>query len=345
VISPDSIVIHRIDLACFTEPSVFWYFWRMKHWMRGVIWIGLVIIILVQSVQAQPMPPTTTIPGASDPQGIREGRFIGVLIGTAAFYTITLLMLRKQWYKKKVPFHSFNDNREWLQMDKVGHAATAYCMSRGGYELMRWSGVNEQASILTGGLLALLFQTTLEVYDGHSEGWGFSKGDMVANIAGTALFVGQQYGGGQQVVSLKYGFRKTIFPPYRPNVLGRTTGVQMLKDYNGQQYWLSLNLASVLPVGPSFPRWLNLDFGYSGSGMIGGHDNPPVFDKDGKEVKFERYRQFFISPDADLSRIGTFNPSLQRFIGTAQFFKIPAPSLEFNRVNGLRFHPFLVPKE
>ncbi|QHV99627.1 DUF2279 domain-containing protein [Spirosoma endbachense] len=317
----------------------------MKHWMRGAICVGLVIIILGQSVRAQPMPPTTTMPGASDPQGIREGRFIGVLIGTAAFYTITLLMLRKQWYKKKVPFHSFNDNREWLQMDKVGHAATAYCMSRGGYELMRWSGVNEQASILTGGLLALLFQTTLEVYDGHAEGWGFSKGDMVANIAGTALFVGQQYGAGQQVVSLKYGFRKTIFPPYRPNVLGRTTGVQMLKDYNGQQYWLSVNLASVLPVGPSFPRWLNLDFGYSGSGMIGGHDNPPVFDKDGKEVKFERYRQFFISPDADLSRIGTFSPSLQRFIGTAQFFKIPAPSLEFNRVNGLRFHPFLVPKE
>ncbi|QIP18033.1 DUF2279 domain-containing protein [Spirosoma aureum] len=313
--------------------------------MRGALWVGLVIIILGQSVRAQPMPPTTPIPGASDPQGIREGRFIGVLIGTAAFYTITLLMLRKQWYKKKVPFHSFNDNREWLQMDKVGHAATAYCMSRGGYELMRWSGVNEQASILTGGLLALLFQTTLEVYDGHAEGWGFSKGDMVANIAGTALFVGQQYGAGQQVVSLKYGFRKTIFPPYRPNVLGRTTGVQMLKDYNGQQYWLSLNLASVLPVGPSFPRWLNLDFGYSGSGMIGGHDNPPVFDKEGKEVKFERYRQFFISPDADLSRIGTFSPSLQRFIGTAQFFKIPAPSLEFNRVNGLRFHPLLVPKE
>ncbi|MBD2752975.1 DUF2279 domain-containing protein [Spirosoma validum] len=284
-------------------------------------------------------------PAAPDPSGINQGRFIGVLVGTAAFYTITLLMLRKQWYKKRVPFHSFNDNAEWLQMDKVGHAATAYCMSRGGYELMRWSGVNERASILTGGLLALLFQTTLEVYDGHAEGWGFSKGDMLANVAGTALFMGQQYGNGQQVVSMKYGFRKTIFPPYRPNLLGKTTGQQMLKDYNGQQYWLSVNLASVLPVGPSFPRWLNLDLGYSGSGMIGGHENPRVVDKDGKEVTFTRYRQFFLSPDADLSRIGTFSPSLQRFIGTVQFFKIPAPSLEFNRVNGLRFHPLILPKE
>lgn len=317
----------------------------MKHRMKGAVCVCLLISILAQSVQAQPLPPVGAAPVAGDPQGIRQGRFIGVVVGTAAFYTVTLLLLRKQWYKKKVPFHSFNDNREWLQMDKIGHAATAYGMSRGGYELMRWSGVNEQASILTGGLLALLFQTTIEVFDGHSEGWGFSKGDMVANVAGTALFMGQQYSAGQQVVSLKYGFRKTIFPPYRPNVLGSTTGVQMLKDYNGQQYWLSVNVASVLPVGPSFPRWLNLDFGYSGSGMIGGHANPPVVDKEGKEVKFERYRQFFISPDADLSRIDAFSPSLQRFIGTAQFFKIPAPSLEYNRIKGLRFHPLILPKE
>ncbi|WP_240543789.1 DUF2279 domain-containing protein [Spirosoma foliorum] len=314
----------------------------MKEQIRRVGWIALCWLMLCQTIQAQPIPAPSAIP---DQSGINQGRFIGVLVGTAAFYTITLLMLRKQWYKKKVPFHTFNDNGEWLQMDKVGHAATAYCMSRGGYELMRWSGVNERASILTGGLLALLFQTTLEVYDGHAEGWGFSKGDMFANVAGTALFVGQQYGAGQQVVSLKYGFRKTIFPPYRPNLLGKTTGQQMLKDYNGQQYWLSVNLASVLPVGPSFPRWLNLDLGYSGSGMTGGHENPVMFDKDGNEVKFTRYRQFFISPDADLSRIGTFSPSLQRFIGTAQFFKIPAPSLEFNRVKGLRFHPLILPKE
>ncbi|WP_461138978.1 DUF2279 domain-containing protein [Spirosoma pomorum] len=306
------------------------------------MWLICCVSLLGQSVWAQSINPVLPTP---EPAGIRQGRFIGVVAGTAAFYTLTLLLLKKQWYKKKVPFHSFNDNGEWLQMDKIGHMTTAYCMSRGGYELMRWSGVSEGASTLTGGLLALLFQTTIEVFDGHSEGWGFSRGDMVANVAGTALFVGQQYGAGQQVVTLKYGFRKTIFPQYRPNLLGHSVGQQMLKDYNGQQYWLSVNLASVLPVGPAFPRWLNMDVGYSGSGMIGGHENPKVFDKEGNEVKFERYRQFFISPDADLSRVGTFSPSLQRFIGTAQFFKIPAPSLEYNKQQGVRFHPFLLPKE
>ena len=313
--------------------------------MKQRLYAFLLGWLLMLSVRAQPLP-TAGVPSApASPSEIHQGRFVGVVVSTAAFYTITLLLLRKQRYKKRVPFHQFNDNGEWLQMDKIGHSATAYCMSRGGYELMRWSGVNERTSILTGGLLALLFQTTLEVYDGHAAEWGFSKGDMLANVAGTALFMGQQYGAGQQVVSLKYGFRKTIFPPYRPNLLGKTTGQQMLKDYNGQQYWLSVNLASVLPVGSRFPRWLNVDVGYSGSGMIGGHENPPVFDAAGNAVTFTRYRQFFLAPDADLSRVGTFSPSLQRFIGTTQFFKIAAPSLEFSRYRGLRLHPLLLPKE
>jgi uncharacterized protein YfiM (DUF2279 family) len=278
--------------------------------------------------------------------GINQGRFIGVVVGTVAVYALTSYFLGKTWYTKRVPFHSFNDNGEWLQMDKVGHATTAYAISRGEYELFRWSGVNERASVLTGGLVALLYQTTIELFDGRSEGWGFSKGDMVANLTGIGLFMGQQYGFGEQKMGLRYGWRQSIYPQYRPNLLGQRIGNQMLKDYNGQQYWLSLNLASVLPVGPSFPRWLALDLGYSGSGMTGGHANPPYFDADGKEVKFTRYRQFYLSPDVTLARLPGLNgTTAQPLVSAGQFFKILAPSLEYNRLNGLRFHPLLLPKD
>jgi len=285
-----------------------------------------------------PLPPTDT--------GIHQGRFIGVVAGTAVVYALTTYFLGKTWYTKRVPFHSFDDNGEWLQMDKVGHATTAYAISRGEYELFRWSGVNERASVLTGGLIALLYQTTIEVFDGHSEGWGFSKGDMAANLTGVALFMGQQYGFGEQKASLRYGWRQSIYPLYRPNLLGKTTGNQMLKDYNGQQYWLSFNVASVLPVGPSFPRWLGLDLGYSASGMTGGHANPPYFDAEGKEVKFRRYRQFYLSPDITLARLpGVRGWGGQPLVSAGQFFKIPAPSLEYNPVHGLRVHSLLLPKE
>jgi uncharacterized protein YfiM (DUF2279 family) len=294
--------------------------------------------VRAQVVGPDPRPPADT--------GIHQGRFIGVVAGTAIVYALTTYFLGKTWYTKRVPFHSFNDNGEWLQMDKIGHATTSYAISRGEYELFRWSGVNERASVLTGGLIALLYQTTIEVFDGRSEGWGFSKGDMAANITGVALFMGQQYGFGEQKASLRYGWRQSIYPAYRPNLLGHSAGNQMLKDYNGQQYWLSFNVASVLPVGPSFPRWLNLDLGYSASGMTGGHANPPYFDAVGKEVKFRRYRQFYLSPDLDLSRLpGIRGSGAQPLVSAGQFFKIPAPSLEYNPVHGLRVHSLLLPKD
>jgi len=295
------------------------------------------------AVAQMPLPTPAPDPVAG---GINQGRFIGVVVGTTVVYALTSYFLGKTWYTKRVPFHTFNDNGEWLQMDKVGHATTAYSIGHGEYQLFKWSGVNERTSILTGGLIALLYQTTIELFDGRSEGWGFSYGDMAANLSGVALFMGQQYGFGAQKVSLRYGWRQSIYPAYRPNLLGHNVGSQMLKDYNGQQYWLAVNVAAVVPVGPSFPRWLNLDIGYSGSGMTGGHANPPYVGADGREVKFTRYRQFYLSPDISLARLpGLTTAGAQPLIDGGQFFKIPAPSLEFSRLHGLRFHPLLMSKD
>jgi uncharacterized protein YfiM (DUF2279 family) len=291
-------------------------------------------------VAAQTLPPVTVLTDPITPQdGLNSARLVGVVVGTTVLYALSTYLLGKTWYTKRVPFHYFNDNNEWLQMDKVGHATTAYAISRGEYELFRWSGVPDRTAALTGGAIALLFQSTLEVFDGHSEGWGFSKGDMAANAAGIALFVGQQVGLGQQPLSLRYGFRSSIYPQYRPELLGRRRFAQLLKDYNGQQYWLSVNVASVLPVGPSFPRWLNLDLGYSGSGMTGGSANPPLYGADGRPLVFRRVRQFYLAPDFDLARLAPVGSTGHMLLGASQFLKLPTPSLEFNPRDGWRWHP------
>ena len=47
---------------------------------------------------------------------------------------------------------------------------------------------------------------------------------------------------------------------------------RMLKDYNGQTYWLSANLKSFFQ-GSNIPAWLNVAVGYGADGMFGGFEN------------------------------------------------------------------------
>ena len=57
-----------------------------------------------------------------------SSRVTGIAIGESALATVTTLWLNYLWYKKfpRSKFHFFNDNAEWLNMDKLGHATTAY---------------------------------------------------------------------------------------------------------------------------------------------------------------------------------------------------------------------------
>ena len=49
-----------------------------------------------------------------------------------------LIGLNAEWYAKypRSGFHFFNDYAEWLQVDKVGHAFSAYSGSRASMEAM-----------------------------------------------------------------------------------------------------------------------------------------------------------------------------------------------------------------
>jgi uncharacterized protein YfiM (DUF2279 family) len=275
---------------------------------------------------------------------LNKGRLIGVSVGTAVLYGVSMYLLYRAWYKghSRSRFHFFNDNREWLLMDKMGHANAAYNIGRGYYDLMRWSGVNNNQSAWIGGAVGLVFLTSIELFDGFSDGWGFSWGDIAANMAGAGLFWGQQFGWQEQKISMKVGWRKSIYPRYRPDLLGKSIPQQMLKDYNGQHAWLSFNIASLLPVGPDFPQWLNFAVGYSGNGMIGGHKNPDLTDPFGKKIVLDRYPQVYLGLDIDLPRVPTRYRSLSTLGHAIQFIKVPSPSLEFNRVNKVRFNPIFV---
>jgi len=269
------------------------------------------------------------------------GRVNGTIIVESAIGVAVTIGLNYLWYKKfpHGKFHTFNDNQEWLQVDKVGHAATAYNIAAIQTDLLRWGGVRPGTAALIGTATALSFMSMIEIMDGHSAHWGFSKGDMFANMAGCLLFEGQHLMWGEQRISLKFSYHGTIFPKYYPAELGANLPQRMLKDYNGQSYWLSFNIASFLPASSNFPRWLNVSAGYGAEGMIGAFKNPA--EVNGRPIpEFRRYRQWYLSFDTDLYRIDGLSPLAATLLEVNRTFKTPAPALEWNAVKGLQFHPF-----
>lgn len=223
----------------------------------------------------------------------REDRLNTVVITEVATGVAISAGLYFLWYRKhpRSHFHFFNDNGEWLQMDKIGHATTAYNIGSIQYDLMRWCGVKNDAAIAVGGLTAIGYMSIIEIFDGFSSKWGFSNGDMLANIFGAALFAAQQKGWNQQRISLKWSFHASPYAAYYPAELGSGFFSRMIKDYNGQTYWLSFNVASFLSANSGFPYWLNMSVGYGAEGMIGARTNPATIN--GKPVPdFPRYRKF-----------------------------------------------------
>ena len=82
-----------------------------------------------------------------------HSKLIKVVVAEATLYAGSMITLNSMWYKNypKSKFHFFNDNHEWLQMDKIGHSTTAYHTGRLGYELFKYAGLNEKQATWAGG--------------------------------------------------------------------------------------------------------------------------------------------------------------------------------------------------
>jgi hypothetical protein len=77
--------------------------------------------------------------------------------------------------------------------------------------------------------LGFAFLTAVEVMDGYSAEWGASSGDIIANAAGTALYVSQELIWQEQRITPKFSFHTTKYASFRPSVLGSSFSEQILK--------------------------------------------------------------------------------------------------------------------
>jgi uncharacterized protein YfiM (DUF2279 family) len=258
-----------------------------------------------------------------------------VYIAEASLASISLIGLNQLWYAdySQSKFHTLNDNDEWLQMDKFGHVFSSYQMGKIGASVLEWSGESEKNQLIYGSTLGFTFLTAVEVFDGFSEEWGFSWGDMAANAAGTGLFVGQEMLWKEQRITLKYSFHQTDFAKQRPDKLGNGFLEEALKDYNGQTYWLSANVHSFFKES-KVPKWLNIAFGYGADGMITGQKEPV----NNLIISPQRKRQYYLSLDVDLTKINTDSHILKSVFDVLNVIKVPFPTLELDSKGGVKAH-------
>lgn len=266
---------------------------------------------------------------------LNKPRRNAVVITEATLGAVSLLALDQLWYQDypRSKFHTLDDTSEWLQMDKLGHVYSAYQLGRLGASVLNWSGVSKKDQLIYGGTLGFTFLTAVELFDGFSEEWGFSWGDMAANAAGTGLFIGQELLWNEQRITLKYSFHQTQYASQRPDKLGAGLTEEFLKDYNGQTYWLSFNIHSFFK-NEKIPKWLNIAFGYGAKGMLTGDDETI----NGAFSNQNRVRQYYFSLDIDLTRIQTNSHVLHSIFCLFNTIKVPLPTLEFNQENGILVH-------
>lgn len=265
----------------------------------------------------------------------RLATVIGTELGT---YVAGMSFLGFIWYKdsERVPFHLYDDSKGYLQMDKFGHAFSAYHESAASYKSLRWAGLSKKQALIYGGPVGLIFQTPIEIFDGIYEGWGFSWSDMAANAFGSALFFTQQAIFDEQVFVMKFSYSPSEYAPLH-STLGDTPLESFFQDYNAHTYWFSGNLKTLTGV-EKMPPWLNVAFGYSANGVIKEFENPSYY-RGEPFPHFDRYRQYLFSLDVDFTRIPTKRRWLRKTFQFLNVIKIPFPTLEVNQLGKVKFYP------
>lgn len=263
-------------------------------------------------------------------------------------YGGSLIVLNNTWYRNSVrtSFHTFNDSKEWLQVDKVGHAWTAYNTGRASTAMWEWAGLPHKKAVWIGGLSGAAYLTAIEFLDARSAKWGWSWSDIAANIFGSGFFMGQESLWNEQRIQLKFSFHKNSYSDLQldqraNDLFGKSWYERMLKDYNAQAYWLSANLKSFFPKS-NLPAWLNVAVGYGADGMFGGFENKWTDDPGNDITRYDipRKRQFYLSPDIDFTKIKTKSKFLRTAFSFLNSFKCPAPALLIDSKGKMKVYLF-----
>ena len=274
-------------------------------------------------------------------------------IASLLVYGGLLTALSQLWYAGHTTsdFHFFNDWAEWHGMDKAGHFFTAFHISDIGVHLLGLAGFSRRKAIVWGSLAGIMFQTPIEILDGYGIAYGFSWGDVAANLAGSGFLFMQYFLWNEIRLLPKFSFHTTALAPLRPHLLGENLPQQFLKDYNGQTYWLALDLWKFIHPNPKASVFLNKKNDISETQSkkrnafwllpsVGLGAENMIFARDAQNLShgLEPFSQLYFSADVNLESL----PAKQRFWQFVLFglnkLHTLLPALEYSSLQGITAH-------
>ena len=167
------------------------------------------------------------------------------------------------WNWGSAPFHFvdegwFGKDTSYLGMDKVGHAYSTYLYAEYFTQRIAHSAEDVSGAAITGAVLAMGVQTSVEFFDGFSSTYGFSYEDLIMDGVGAGFSVLRSTVPG---LADKLDFRMEYIPSGNGGGFGPTS------DYSGQKYLLALKLGGFETVEDTPLRFLELQAGYFARGF------------------------------------------------------------------------------
>jgi hypothetical protein len=210
-----------------------------------------------------------------------------------------------------VAFHISNDPPYSMHVDKLSHAYLSMGVSDGIRGAYRMAGVTPTTSSWLGAGLSVATGLVIELEDarhGNDPQYGFSPGDVGADIVGASLPLLQHYYPAFERVSMKL----SVWPSDAHSAYNT-----IIDDYESQYYWITYNPHDILPT----PRWLNVAVGYSAENLNAVSWLPS---RAGKQPA----ARLFIAPDIDLAGLPIEGAFWKSFTRVMRYIRIPLPAIE-----------------
>ncbi|MEO6939952.1 MAG: DUF2279 domain-containing protein [Candidatus Kapaibacterium sp.] len=216
----------------------------------------------------------------------------------------------------RVPFYFSNDPPYAMHNDKLGHAFFTAMTGDVIALAYRNAGLNDTTSAWLGGGFAFLTEFVVEIEDGFrggSDAFGFSPGDLAADIIGGSLPILKVY----SPFIRKLSYKTSLWPsvPLKAGAYGSILG-----DDESHFYWMSYDVHDDLhTIG--WPKWLNFTVGYGVEHL----DNVylPVGWSNG-----ERSAQLYLGLDLNPKGFPIEGKAWEIIAEIISHYKIPFPALQ-----------------